>query len=53
MLATIEGVTYLVDRGTKEYKELEDVIISRRLGFHWVHPSFKPKDLKFYTNRKG
>ena len=53
MLASIDGVTYLVDRGTKEYKELEDVIISRRLGFHWVHPSFKPKDLKFYTNRKG
>ena len=53
MLAIIDGVTYLVDRGTKEYKELEDVIISRRLGFHWVHPSFKPKDLKFYTNRKG
>ena len=53
MLVTIDGITYLVDRGTKEYKELEDVIISRRLGFHWVHPSFKPKDLKFYTNRKG
>jgi len=53
MLATIDGVTYLVDRGTKEHKELEDVIISRRLGFHWVHPSFKPKDLIFYTNRKG
>lgn len=46
MLATIDGVTYLVHRGTKEYEELEQVIMSRRLGFHWVHPSFKPDNRK-------
>ena len=44
MLVTIDGTTYLVHRGTKEYEELEQVIMARRLGFHWVHPSFKPKN---------
>jgi len=46
MLVTIDGITYLVNRGTKEYEELEQVIMARRLGFHWVHPSFKPDNRK-------
>ena len=37
MLVTIDGITYLVSRGTKEYDHLLMVITARRNGWqHWV-----------------
>ena len=36
MLVTIDGITYLVNRGTKEYDHLQMVITARRNGWHWV-----------------